>query len=529
MTYQANRDALSREPLNIVELGLDTTITEGGTEYVSDGYTPIGQHFWPCIKSIEWVPTRASKDGGLGYFGQIVVKCEDFDWPNGEGSYFGRLLASNPYTLNRQLKAHVGYFSPGDAFSFSDFQERRYFIKKVSGPDHNRIVRFEASDVLSQLKESQIPAASYGNLASSLTNSATGTINIGNNEGFDASGGRAIIGDELILYSGLSGADSIVVTSRGIGGTESESHDAGDPVRNIYYFSGNSVDCIREIIESYSEIDHASYIPDSDWNTERDDFLSSENVEVWVTEPTELDKVIDKIGKQTYTNVWWDDAAQEIKLKAIGPTLTSATAWNDDENILDDKVTIKRDQREIITQVWVYYGKRNQTGSDDADNYKELYIKVDAEAETGLGQPKIKKIFADYLPANASATASKIASRITSQNATPLEFILSVDARDSDLDVGDPVDITTDLYQGTDGLPQAVKLRVVEKAQALNNRYKYKMVFSGVEQGNRYPVIAPNTVVDYDSETIANQNKYGWIADALEKVGAADDDPYLIL
>ena len=53
MTYQANRDALSREPLNIVELGLDTTITEGGTEYVSDGYTPLDQHFWPCIKSIE--------------------------------------------------------------------------------------------------------------------------------------------------------------------------------------------------------------------------------------------------------------------------------------------------------------------------------------------------------------------------------------------------------------------------------------------------------------------------------------------
>lgn len=531
MTYEAGLASLSREPLTVVEFGLDTTITAGGFERVCDGHVPFDQLFWPCVENIEWVPTRANKEGGLGYLGEIVVTCKDFTWPNGAGTYFGRLFANNPYTLNRQLKAFVGFHSRGDSFDFNNFQERRYFIKKISGPDHKGFVKIEAADAISQLKESLIPAASNGNLASTLTSSATGTINIADNSGFSASGGYCIINDEICAYSGISGLDSIVLSARAQGGTTAEAHDTDDAVRNIYHYSGNGVDAIRTIIEDFSELDHASYIPDAEWNSERDTFLSSENVELWVLEPTELDKVIDKIGKQTYTNVWWDDAAQQIKLKAIGPSLTGSEAWNDDENILDDKVRIKRDQRQIITQVWIYYGKRDKAGSDDANNYEHLYIKVDSDAEapTGLGQPKIKKIFADFIPANGSATASKIASRIISQNSNPIEFLLYVDAKDSGLDVGEPVDITTDLHQGTDGLPAPIKLRVIEKAQAANNKYRYKLAYSGIEVGSRYAVIAPNSVLDYDSATEEQKDKYGFIADTNEQLGAANDDPYLIL
>lgn len=529
MSYADSLSKLSREPLNIIEFGFDTAITSGGYERVCDGNVPPDQLFWPCVESIEWVPTRTNLSGGLGYLGEIVVKCKDFLWPSGAGTYFGRLLANNQYYLNRQLKVFVGYYSAGETFDFANFQERRYLIKKITGPDHNGYVKIHAADIISQLQESQAPAVSYGNLSATLTDSYTGVINIGNNEGFSASGGKCYIEDELCAYSGIVSTDQITLSARGEGGTEAAAHDLDDPVRVAYHYSGNAVDCVRDLIENFSEIDHASYIPDADWNSERDNFLSSENVELWITEPTELNKLIDKIGKQTFTNIWWDDAAQEIKLKAIGPTLTSSISWNDSENILAEKVSIKRDQRQIVTQVWIYYGKRDQSKGDDADNYESLYVKVDAAAETGLGQPKIKKIFADFLPSTGGATASKIASRIISQHSKPIEITLFVDAKDSAVDVGDPVDITTDLYQGIDGLPEPIKLRVIEKAQAENSRYKYRFSYSGVEVGSRYFVIAPNDVPDYDSATDEQKAKYGWIADATDNVGAADDDPYLIL
>ena len=496
-------------------------------EYLCDGLVPTGQKFWPCVESIQWVPTRASESGGLGYFGEAAITCRNFDWPNGDGTYFGRLLASNPYTLNRIVKINVGFYEAGEAFNFSSFQERRYFIKKITGPTEKGVVKIEVSDVLSQLKESTCPGVSAGNLNASLTSSAIGTINIQDNGGF--SSGYAIIDDEIVSYSGISGLGSIVITSRGQGGTTAEEHDADAPVRHIYHYSGNAVDCVRDLIENYSNVDHNSYIPDADWNAERDTFLSSENVDVWVLEPTPTSDIIDDIGKQIYASFWWQDDAQEIRVKAIGPSLSSDETWNDSENILDSKVTIKRDQRKIITQAWVYYGKIDQSKGNDAANFEAIHINIDQDAEAGLGQPQIKKIFADYIPVAGSATASKIASRIVSQNSNPMEIVLQVDAKDSGLNVGDPVDLSTDLLEGTDGLPVTTKMRIIEKAQAANNRYTYKMVFSGIEQGSRYFVIAPSGLPDYDSATQDQKDKYGWIADTSGKVGAADDVPYLIL
>lgn len=526
MTYQTDRDALTRQSLNIVELDLDTKITAGAKEYLSDGTKPDGQMFWPCVNSIKWVPTRASASGGLGYFGEVVITCTDFNWPGGNGTYFGRLLANNEYYLNRAIKIHVGFFKRGDTFSFSNFQERRYFIKKISGPDLKGKVQIYGTDVLSQLKESQAPKATYGNLAGSLTDSATGSTDISDNTNFNASGGYAIINDEIVAYSGVTGGDSITISSRGQGGTTAAAHSAGDAVRDVYQNNGNVVNIIRDLIENYTEIDHASYIPDTDWDTERDGPLASETFDCWVKEPKSVDKIIHDLGSQAYTGVWWDDASQEIKLKAIGPTLTTNVSWNDAANILDHKASLTRDQRKIITQVWVYYNKINQANGNDADNFTDLYVYIDSDAETGLGQPNIKKVFGEYMTALASA--SKVASRLTAQNSKPIEAVFYVDAKDSDVEVGDPVDLTTDLLQDTSGDPLPIKLRVIEKALDKNNRYKYKMVFSGIEPGSRYCVIAPNSVNDYDSASQADKDKYGWIADSSDNLGAADDDPYLI-
>ena len=526
MTYASERDKLTRYELNIVELDVDTSITTGGTEYLTDGHIPQGQNFWTCVNSIQWVPTRAAPAGGLGYFGEVVITCTDFDWPGGNGTYFGRLLANNPYYLNRAIKIHVGFYKRGDTFSFANFQERRYFIKKISGPDNNGKVKIYGTDVLSQLKESQVPKATYGNLAAALNSTDTVSTDIGDNTGFSASGGYALINDEIVAYSGVTGGDSITISARGQGGTTADSHDTDDPVRDIYQFNGNVVNCIRELIEDFTEIDHATYIPDTDWNTERDGPLSGETFDVWVTEPTDVSKVIDDLGKQSYTGVWWDDEAQEIKLQAIGPTLQNPTAWNDDANLLNTKATLKRDQRQIITQVWVYYNKLDQSKGNSADNYEDLYVYIDSAAETGLGQPNIKKLFGEYI--TTLATASKMASRLVSQNSKPVEFVVQVDAKDSDLDVGDALDLTTDMYQDTSGAPEPIRLRAVEKKKLDNARYQYKLVFSGTEIGSRYFDIAPNSIGDYDSETTENQDKYGWIADSSDQVGAGNDDPYLI-
>lgn len=527
MTYQDGLDKLSRRQTILVKLNLDSE-----TYWLSSGEVPTDQHYYACIKNIDWIPTRANAEGGLGYFGQIVIKCTDFPYSQsgGAGTYFGRMLADNKYFLNRLIDVYVGYLDRGETFSLSNFQKRTYLLKRVDGPNDRGSVAFYASDVISQLKETKIPEATSGSLNAGITDSATGSTNITDNTGFSASGGFAIINDEIIAYSGVTGADSITISSRGQGGSTASAHDAGDSVRDIYKSTGsNVVDEIRTLIEDYSNIDHATYLPDADWNTERDGPLASVNVDVWITEPTDLSDVIDSLCKDTLVNVWWDDAAQEIKLKSLGPTPTVSTTWSDSDNILDkpSKVTVKRDHRKILSEVWVFFGKRDQAGGDTEENYDDTYIKIDSDIQTGLGEKKVKKIIAKNIPAGASASASKIASRFITQNEVPIEFTCYVDAKDSTVDVGDSINISTDLILGTDGQPELTIMRVIEKAQKENGRYFYKLIKTGQEAGSRYPVIGPNTLPVYTSASTAQKEKYGWIC-GNDLDMSNGDDPYLI-
>lgn len=528
MSYQDGLDKLSRQETYLVRLNLDTLLTGGSYETITLGDIPSTEGYFPCVNNINWIPSRASEDGGLGYLGEVTIKAKDFPYGD-QGTFFGRLIASNIYYLNRTIDIYVGFYELGDTFNISNFQKRTYFLKRIDGPDQNGNVTIQAADVLSRLKEAQVPTATAGVLASNMTATETAVFtDIGDTTGFDSGGGYALIEDEIINYSAVVDSTDIVTAARGQGGTEGAAHDAGTPVRNIYQNTGNVVDVIRDIIEDFSDIDHATYLPDTDWNTEKTNYLNSESVELWITEPTSLDEVIDKLCKDSYISLWWDDAAQEIKLKALGPTLSAITEWNDDEHILDAQVRIKRDQKKVLSAVWYFYGKINQTEGNSAENFDSVYINIDTTVETDLGEERVKKLYADSIPDTGSGTASKVTGRLLAQNKEPLEFSCYVDAKDSGIDIGDAVTINTSLIQGTDGSNAATIMRVIEKAQKPNNRYFYKLVKTGQEVGDRYAVIGPNTLGAYASESVANRNNYGFISNNTPEMGNGDD-PYLIL
>ena len=529
MSYSTDAAKLSRDPLNIVRIDLDTKIS-GTYEYISDGASPANDPpIWSCIKNIEWVPTRTSQDGGLGYLGEVVITAQDFPWNGGSGTYFGRLLANNPYFLNRRVKIYSGFFSHGDVFSFGNFQERDYFIKDIVGPDNKGIVKIKAFDILSQTKEDTMPRATNGYLGAALVAATTNTsIDVGNNDGFQASG-YAIINDEIVSYTSSATANHITLGSRGQGGTEAADHASGDAIRHIEQYSGNITDVVKTIFDNHTDIDTSTYISTTDFDNEESNFLSSESIELWVAEPTPVDKVLNDICEQTFVMLFWDDVTQKIKLKAIGPTLTNAVEWNDNYHILQASASAKRPQKNIFSQCWVYYGRINKKGSKtDPQNYKSLYILIDSEIETGLGKPNIKRLYCPDLPDAASSTASKISSRFIKQRSNPVEFTWEVDTKDQEsLNVGDLALITTDLMQGTDGLPAPINMRVIEKRAMKNNRWKYKAVFTGTEVGSRYATIAPNSVGDYLSASQAEKDAYGFIADTDDEMSNGDN-PYLI-
>lgn len=533
MTYAAKAAELRRDPLIIVRLDLDTKIS-GTYEYICDGAVPdLGQNCYSCIKTFDRSPTRIDPEGGIGLRSEVVITVQDFPWLTGAGTYFGRLLANNPVFYGRTIRIYNGFYSEGEVFDWANFQERQLFLRDIQGPDSKGNYKIVASDIMTQFVESLVPKKSNGEIEFSWTSSNTGLREISDNDGFSASGGYAIIEDEIIQYSGISGDDIINVSTRGVTTTEAVAHDSGTPIRTIYHYSGNVADCIRDLINNFTDINYSSYITDADWDTERDTYLSGENVEVWVTEPTPVNELIDELAKETYCNIFYNEQSNKIEIKAIGPTLTSSVSWNDDANILDTSIKIKRPQKEIYSQCWVYFNSLDKVngGSKPAD-FGDIYILVDATIEASLGTDRIKRIYSNYIPANGIATASKVASRFIGQHSNPLDITFEVDTKDQlDVEVGDAVNLTTTAIQDVNGAASSIKIRVIEKKLKAFNRWQYRAVYSGVAIDVPrvvYGVIAPNTVVDYTSETFENTDYYAFIANNTPEMSNGDD-AYIIL
>jgi hypothetical protein len=534
MTYAAEKDKLSRKPFTIIKIEMDTTISDGGAEYHCYGVTPFGQLFYSHdIKNgYNPTPTKMSIASGLGFRGHISVKLNDFSFGD-TGTYFGRLLANNPYYLDRKIKVYTGFYD-GVTFDWANFKEHLYFIKKIVGPDSKGFVTITAADPLTLLDDdqAQAPAHSDGTLAGPLTDSATGTISVTDNTGFDSGGGVANFDGELVKYSGLSAGTSLVVTERGSFGSEAKAHEADEAVRNCYHFDGlNVVDVVRSLIEDFSPIDHANYIDDTAWNLERDNYLIGDLVTGVISDPTDVKSIVEDLCKQAWLSLWWDDTEQTIKLKAIGPNVTANTAINKNEHILESGEKQKRDPTKAISEVWIYYGRIDLSkDATEPKNYSSLYIDLDADATTGHLKPKIKKIFAKAIPASGGSSVSKLASRILSQNKIGLhEYAFELDIKDADVTTGEAVTVSTDLIQGVDGVEVPTNFMVVERDKIGDTKYQYKAIKTGFLEGANYGVVAPNGTLDYLSETAENKAKYCFIASDVDSKMSNDDDPTLII
>ena len=540
MPFETEAAKLSRRPFTFVRLDFDNPLSAQGFEYHCTDLPPHGQQMFPSIENrsgIDPAPTRMDIASGLGYRGNVRITFKDFIYGE-RGTYWGKLLAANPYYLDRPITIYEGFYDRGP-FNISDFKQKLYFIKKISGPDSNGVVVLTAASILTMLDNDQAktPNKSAGSLVSSITASSTGITDIGDNTGFDPAGGICVVNSEYIRYSGTSGVDSIVIDSgadRGVFGTTADDHSAGDSVFHCFSFENeNVVDVIRRLIDEQSPIDASTYINDTDWNAVRDDYLPGQIMTGVVTPTEDTKDVIDKLCEQGYVSVWWSEEDQEIKLEAIGPVISPTTTLNKISHILGEGEKPERDPTKAISAVLVFYGIRNpEEDHEDPKNYQYSYFKPDAEAVAGNGT-KIKTIYADYIPGSGLSSATRIAARTLSQYAQGLfTYTFQVDAKDSLLKVGQRANIDTDKIQDSEGFNELSSFIIIERdRQREPSRYQYKAIKTGflIEAG--YRKIAPDSMsaVTYATATDEQRAEYAFIADDTTNEMSNGDPPTLIL
>lgn len=585
MTFDTSRIADARIPVTAVELYLDTCAESfgvspctasgaAGTECYNTFDTcqdtanfnntsktyrffqpisnwPVGEVGYPCLKGKPtFTPCVIDPKGSLGKRGTVSIKLTDFAdddiftdpyfstrsyTPELQGTFFGKLKARTPYYKGRLMKVKNMYIEDG---ALSTSQDRLYVIDSINVNQKGEVT-ITGKDLLklADSTKAQAPAASTGSLASSI-NSTTTSIVLQSGEGadYDASG-YVRIGDEVISYSSIS-TDTLNVTSRGYK-SKADEHDADDTVQQCLSFAAdNVVDIISDLLKDYAGIDE-SYIPydaglsvpttvDDEWDIEKASWLSANDLTHLVTEPTGVATLLKQICSQNLIYMWFNEKEQEIKLRAIAPELKNATpiSLTDASNILEDSVVVKDNDKERISQLWVYYDLVNIAGDiDEASNFKKLKVQVDTASENvnAYDEKAVKVIYANWLGSANAGLILTLAGRLLSRYAgTPKITKFKIDMKDADLWTGNIALLDTSAFQGSDGANLQQKMQVLKASEDHDKQITTLETESWEFTVLRYGFIAPNSMGDYTIESDANQNDYGFICDSLGKYSNGD-------
>lgn len=361
------------------------------------------------------------------------------------GTFWSKWLARNPFFAGREIRVREGYL--GDALA--SYQTRRYIIENITGPN-NGTVTIHAADPLklTEATRAQAPRASTGVIETDITDTATSLTltpaGIGDTE--YATSGIVRIGGELIEFTRSS--DVMTLVSRGLRGTDVESHDNGDIVQEVLVFDGVSVEqAIYDLLDGYTSI-APDMITLADWQAEAALWLQGFRVSAWITEPTSVGKLLAELQQQCLCYIWWDERDQQIQFRAIRPLMPTDTSrpldWQ--SHIIADSFQLEARPDERISQVWIYYDQINPTeGLEDGSNYRRLRVRADLDAETAdeYGEQRIRKIFSRWFTsANDAATLATSVRILNRFRDAPTVITMDLDAKDRDLVVADIVVVT---------------------------------------------------------------------------------------
>lgn len=503
---------------------------------------------YPALQSVSTNPTEINlggvndRLGSLGKRARVQVKLKDFAdsdiWfdryqservsgaaqtdeggynPLDRGTFFGKLRRRFPYYIGRALRVREGYVGE----SLASMRTRNYVVTEWSGPDAAGNVTITASDVLdlARDKKSQCPKPSQGRLETDIADSGLPSFDlvpatIGDE--YPASG-TAVIGSEIVTFT--RSGDTITITARAQGGSSISSHDADDTFQLCYVADGENIATVAaDLLVNFAGVD-ASFIDVPTWTAEALRWLSGYSMSAIITKPTGVTTLLSELS-QFGVMWWWDDVAQEIRMRANRPLDSGETAPNlsDAVTIIEDtgRVSDLYDQR--LSRVFFYHGVIDYTGSvTDGSNFKNVSVPIDASAEGAqeYNQVQAYEVFTRWLGNSGNYAAANPASgRILNRyRDTPQQIVFEYDVKDvGEIEVASPVTIQTRLLQDETGnnLPTQMQITSVEE---IVPGHRLKAKAQSYQFAGRYGFFTENSRPDYDASTDDQRAKGTYFVD----------------
>lgn len=444
--------------------------------------------------------------------------------PRDRLTFWTKLKARNPNYAGRPLRIIDGYLDGG---VLTVDTTRHYVITAFDGPDSSGNVTIEAKDVLTLADDEKAlaPAASNGFLSADITASQTSITLLPAGVGSEyAASGWAVIGSEIVSFT-RSG--DVMTIGRGQRGTEAASHSVNDTVQQTFSVRRARVDdTIYDLLVNYAGVP-ASYIPTADWADEIDRWAATLKLTADICKPEGVAKLIGELAILGLS-IWWDDAAQKIRLKVNRPPDTDTVS-----EISDDKSLIKIEQEDReedrLTRVGFWTVQIDPTKGLSTDNFlrQRLVVDVDAENVNNYNGQRNKVIYCRWLNHGADSLVRVLAKRLLLRfNRQPVRYILEVDKKD-DMALADVMRLNSRVNADESGKPANTLMQVIKREETRSG-HSLKFTAQKFQFDQRYGYITENTRLVYSSSSAAQKARGCYIVGNTLTFGDGTG-PYLMI
>ncbi|MGI9159852.1 MAG: LamG domain-containing protein [Saprospiraceae bacterium] len=179
---------------------------------------------------------------------------------------------------------------------------------------------------------------------------------------------------------------------------------AGDRVQTVLRYTSQDVaNILYDLFVNYAGIDPA-FIPLTSWQAETAAYIGTLYTGT-ITEPTGVRALASELVEQAALAMWWDDAAQLIRLQVLRQVSATADTF-DEQNT--QALTVQEQPDKRLTQVWVYFNQRNPCERLEENNFQSIAVVLDLQRESDYGSAGVKKILSRWIPNGGRAAALRV-------------------------------------------------------------------------------------------------------------------------
>ncbi|UXO94002.1 putative tail protein [Pseudanabaena phage Pan4] len=374
-------------------ISVDTAPTVLNVGAGNDDLSPLG------ARAVATVAIKDFPYNDVGFDPYLSTRTHD---PVTRGSFWTKWLARNPFHVGYTLRIYDGYF--GDDLSAMIMRE--YSIEKIDASRSS--VRITAKDILRKITDTGVKAPALSNGVLSLAIGAA-------DSSFTVAGavladypatGWVRIGNEIIAYTSrtTSGSNlSFTGLTRGALNTTAAAQSQNSRVQRVLaYVNQPFSDIIYDLLTAWGKIP-TGFIDKTAWDAEFNEWRALYMFTGYITEPTDVDRLVGELSQQGLANIWWDERVQKIIFRAQRPNFAPRTITQEGD-IVADSFVVTEHPKDRASQVYVYYSPRNPTLSLTDKNsfaFAEAFIDVDKERQ--YGEAKVKEIFCRWVPSSVIA------------------------------------------------------------------------------------------------------------------------------